>query len=57
MELQNSQKTSPQNNSVTNEEEISKENYIYPEKIQKLIDYLRLILYNNGISKNKKLIR
>ena len=57
MELQNSQKTSPQNNSVTNEEEISKENYISPEKIQKLIDYLRLILYNNGISKNKKLIR
>ena len=57
MELQNSQKTSPQNNSVTNEEEISKENYISKEKIQKLIDYLRLILYNNGISKNKKLIR
>ena len=57
MELQNSQKTSPQNNSVTNEEEISKEKYISPEQIQKIIDYLRLILYNNGISKNKKLIR
>ena len=57
MELQNSQKTSPQNNSVTNEEEISKEKYISSEQIQKIIDYLRLILYNNGISKNKKLIR
>ena len=56
MELQNSQKTSPQNNSVTNEEEISNEKYISPEQIQKIIDYLRLILYN-GISKNKKLIR
>ena len=36
-------KTSPQNNSVTNEEEILGERYISPEERQKIIDDLRLI--------------
>ena len=35
-------KTSPRNNSVTNEEEIPREKYISPEKRQKIIDDLRL---------------
>ena len=36
-------KTSPQNNSETNEEEILRERYISPEQKQKIIDDLRLI--------------
>ena len=36
-------KTSPQNNSVINEEEILRESYISPEEKQKIIDDLRLI--------------
>ena len=36
-------KSSPQNNSVTNDEEILKERYISPELRQKTIDGLRLI--------------
>ena len=36
-------KSSPQNNSVTNDEEILKERYISPELRQKIIDGLRLI--------------
>ena len=35
--------TSPENNSVANEEEILKERYISPEERQKIIDDLRLI--------------
>ena len=34
--------TSPQNNSETNEEEILREKYVYPELKQKIIDDLRL---------------
>ena len=36
-------KTSPQNNSETNENEILRERYIFPEERQKIIDDLRLI--------------
>ena len=36
-------KTSPQNNSETNENEILWERYIFPEERQKIIDDLRLI--------------
>ena len=36
-------KTSPQNNSKTNENEILRERYIFPEERQKIIDDLRLI--------------
>ena len=36
-------KTSPQNNSATNEEEIYRERYIPPEERLKIIDNLRLI--------------
>ena len=35
-------KTSPQNNSETNEEEILRERYISPKLRQKIINYLRL---------------
>ena len=35
--------TSPQNNSVANEEEVLRERYISPEERQKTIDDLRLI--------------
>ena len=47
-------KASSKNNSETNEEEILRERYIYisPEKRQKTVD---MILYNNGISNNKKI--
>ena len=59
-------KTSPQNNSktVTNEKNIrldrktSSKTYISAEKRQKITDDLRLIQqYNNGVSRNKKLVR
>ena len=36
-------RTSPQNNSVTNEKEVLRERYISPEERQKIIDDLRLI--------------
>ena len=36
-------KTSPQNNSVTNEEKILRERYVFPEERQKIIDDIRLI--------------
>ena len=36
-------KPSPQNNSVTSEEEIIRERYMSPEERQKIIDDLRLI--------------
>ena len=36
-------RTSPQNNSVTNEEEVLRERYISPEERQRIIDDLRLI--------------
>ena len=36
-------KPSPQNNSVTSEEEIIRERYMSPEEKQKIIDDLRLI--------------
>ena len=49
-------KASSKNNSETNEEEILRERYIYiyisPEKRQKTVD---MIMYNNGISNNKKI--
>ena len=35
-------KTSPENNSVTNEEEVFRGRYISPEERQKIIDDLRL---------------
>ena len=53
-------KKSPQDNSETveSETEIPKERYISPEERQRIIDKLRLIYkYNNGISKNNKLVR
>ena len=59
-------KTSPRNNSETNEEEILRERYIFQDKIIKTKNYWRLkiniiiiMIYNNnnGISKNNKLIR
>ena len=36
-------KTSPQNNSLTNEEKILRERYVSPEERQKIIDDLRLM--------------
>ena len=39
-------KTSPQNNSETNEEEILRERYISPKLWQKIIDDLRLKIEN-----------
>ena len=53
-------KTSPQNPSeiVESETKIANKRYVSPEKIQKNIDDLRLIWWNNnGISKSKKLVR
>ena len=44
-----------QSNEVNNE--IPKERYIPPKERQKIIDELRLILFNNGISKNGKFDR
>ena len=38
-----SNKNSPQNNSVTNEEEIRRERYLFLEERQKVIDDIRLI--------------
>ena len=49
-------KTIPKNNSGKNEE-ISKELYISSEQRQKIIDNLRFIYHNNGISKNNILFR
>ena len=53
-------KTLQQNNpeTVTNEhdKEIPNERYISPEERQKIIYDLRLIYYNNGISKNNKFV-
>ena len=47
------------NNSKTdkNELEIPKQRYIFPEKREEIIDELRLVQYNNGISKNNKFVR
>ena len=52
-------RTSPQNTSeaVKSKTEIPRERYVSPKKSQKIIDDLRLISeYNNGISKNNKLV-
>ena len=40
-----------------NEKEIPKERYISPEKRQQITDDLRLVWYDNGISKNSKFAR
>ena len=55
-------RSSPQSNSetITNEhnKEILKERYISPEERQNVIEVVRLIQqYNNGVSKNDKVIR
>ena len=42
-EISRVSKTSPQNNSETNQKEILRERYISPEQKQKIIDDLRLI--------------
>ena len=42
-EISRVSKTSPQNNSETNQKEILRERYISPEQRQKIIDDLRLI--------------
>ena len=57
-------KTSPKNNSETNEEEILRERYISQDKLIKTKNYWRpkisiiiIMIYNDGIWKNNKLIR
>ena len=61
IELQVS-KTSPQNNSegnVENDREIHRKRYISPEQRQKNYWWskINIIMYNNGISKNNKLVK
>ena len=61
IELQVS-KTSPQNNSegnIENDREIHRKRYVSPEQRQKNYWWskINIIMYNNGISKNSKLVR
>ena len=44
---------------MTNEHnnEIPKERYVSPEERQEIIDEVRLKQYNNGISKNHKILK
>ena len=42
---------------MESETKMPKETYISPEEVQQIIDNLRLIYYNNGISRNNKFIR
>ena len=46
-------KTSPQNNSDTNEEEILRKRYVSPELRHEIVDDLRLIHYNTMIEYQK----
>ena len=52
-----SKKSPKELHSQNDEIEIPKERYISPEKRQQIIDVLRLVYNNNGISKNNKFAR